>query len=197
MDFHRIKKIIKQKHTLQSHEWKGAVLFLCNEEYVFFIKRSESMPTHRGQIAFVGGHKKENESDPLIVAQREFEEETGLKSDTVHILGYLQTVMTAGLQPIVPVLGKVLIPTTQFLNDIHSNGEWDNCIAYPWSELKNEKKWEFGWRQGKVRFPVLFHYLNQEKYYSKFSKDENHLLWGATANIVWDFLRLYYEFRES
>ena len=155
------------------------------------------MPTHSGQIAFVGGHKKDSELDPLIVAQREFEEETGLNYESFHFLGYLPTVMTANLQPIVPVLGKVLIPTAQFLSDIHSNGEWDNCIAYPWRELKNEKNWEFGWRHGKVRLPVLFHHLNQKKYLSKFNYNENHLLWGATANIVWDFLRLYYEFREG
>lgn len=155
------------------------------------------MPTHSGQIAFVGGHKKEIEIDPIMVALREFQEETGLNSETVELLGYLPTVMTSGLQPIVPVFGKILISTAQFLNDIRSNGEWDNCIAYPWKELKIEKNWEFGWRYGRIKFPVLFHSLNQESYLSKFTDNENHLLWGATACIVWDFLRLYYEFREG
>jgi 8-oxo-dGTP pyrophosphatase MutT (NUDIX family) len=75
MDFHRIKQIVQKEHTLQADEWKGAVLFLCNEEHVFFIKRSEGMPTHGGQIAFIGGHKKNSEFDPWHVIQREFEED--------------------------------------------------------------------------------------------------------------------------
>jgi 8-oxo-dGTP pyrophosphatase MutT (NUDIX family) len=60
MDFHRIKNILSQ-HTPSDSEWKGAVLFLFNEEFVFLIKRAEGMPTHGGQIAFVGGHKKSHE----------------------------------------------------------------------------------------------------------------------------------------
>lgn len=65
------------------------MLFLCNEEHVFFIKRSEKMPTHGGQIAFVGGHKKTGETNPWEVAQREYEEETSQHRSTIEFLGYL------------------------------------------------------------------------------------------------------------
>src|SRR5690606_6898607 len=103
MDFHRIKKILIQ-HTSNSEEWKGAVLFLCNEDHVFLIKRAEDMPTHGGQIAFVGGHKTANETDPWQVAQREFEEETNHSRNCIEYLGCLPIVLTAKMQPIVPVM---------------------------------------------------------------------------------------------
>ncbi len=150
------------------------------------------MPTHSGQIAFVGGHRGENEEDPWIVAQREFNEETGLSQEMVHFLGYLPPVMTARLQPIVPVLAELLIPTENFLSQVSSNGEWDNCLAYPWSELQKEENWDFGWRNGHVRSPVLFHGLRPGLYRSIIDNQQTYLLWGATAAMVWDFLRLYY-----
>jgi 8-oxo-dGTP pyrophosphatase MutT (NUDIX family) len=192
MDFHRIRLIVQNEHTLGPDEWKGAVLFLCNEEHVFFIKRSEEMPTHGGQMAFVGGHKKDGEASPWIVARREFEEETGLPASAIDFLGYLPVVMTARLQPIVPVMGKLLVPTAEFMARVTSNGEWDDCVAYPWTELAVEGSWEFGWRNGHVRTPVFFHTLKRGTFLPKSRDFHTHLLWGATAAMVWDFLRLYY-----
>lgn len=193
MNLHRIKQIVQTEHTLDHREWKGAVLFLCNEEHVFFIKRSEKMPTHGGQMAFVGGHRKESESDPWIVAQREFEEETSHDRKVISFLGYLPIVMTARLQPIVPVMGELLISTEEFLRDVKSNGEWDDVIAYPWTELTKEENWEFAWRNGYAQFPVLFHPIRRNTFIPKGTDFHTHLLWGATASMVWDFLRLYYK----
>lgn len=193
MDFHRIKNIVQTEHTLGPDEWKGAVLFLCNEEYVFLIKRSEKMPTHGGQMAFVGGHKKDHEIDPWISAQREFEEETNLNKSVIECFGYLPVVMTARLQPIVPVMGRLLITTEEFFQNVKSNGEWDDIIAYPWTELMKEDNWEFAWRNGYAKSPVYFHPIRRNTFIPLTNNYHTHLLWGATANMVWDFLRLYYK----
>lgn len=191
MDFHRIKKVLSQ-HTLPDDEWKGAVLFLINEDHVFLIKRSEDMPTHGGQIAFVGGHKKAGEQTPWQVAQREFEEETDHPEEIIEFLGYLPVVMTARLQPIVPVVAKLNIPTAQFLNEIKSNGEWDDVLAYPWSELMREEAWEYAWRHGFSSSPVMFHPIRIGTYLPLEQNGKAHLLWGATAHMIWNFLRLYF-----
>lgn len=193
MNFHRIKQMVQTEHTLHADEWKGAVLFLCNEEHVFFIKRSEAMPTHGGQMAFVGGHRKDDEVEPWVVAQREFEEETSISRVDIEFVGYLPVVMTARLQPIIPVIGKLLIPTNEFFRQVKSNGEWDDVIAYPWKELMMEENWEFAWRNGYAKFPVLFHPIRQGTFIPKTQNFHTHLLWGATASMVWDFLRLYYQ----
>lgn len=192
MDFHRIKDKLQTQHTLSPDEWKGAVLFLFNDQHVIFIKRSEKMPTHGGQIAFVGGHKKLGETDPWVVAQREFEEETGFSRSVIDFTAYLPVVMTARLQPIVPVLGKLLVSTEEFLSDVQSNGEWDDCLAYPWAELMREENWEYGFRNGYSRTPVLFHPIRRGTFIPKSFEFHSHLLWGATASMVWDFLRLYF-----
>ena len=192
MNFHRIKQIVQTEHTLQDHEWKGAVVFLCNDDYVFFIKRSDKMPTHGGQVAFVGGHKQIAENDPWVVAQREFEEETSIHRSDIEFLGYLPMVMTARLQPIVPVMSRLKISTEEFFERVHSNGEWVDVMAYSWSELMQEERWEFAWRIGYSKSPVMFHTIRQGSFKSLTQDYHTHLLWGATASMVWDFLRLYY-----
>jgi 8-oxo-dGTP pyrophosphatase MutT (NUDIX family) len=193
MDFHRIKNVLQCEHTLPGHEWKGAVLFLCNKEYVFLIKRAEHMPTHGGQIAFVGGHKKIHEVNPWIVAQREYEEETSLPAQKLNFLGFLPVVMTARLQPIIPVVAELTMLTEDFVAQAKSNGEWVDIIAYPWGELVEEGRWDFGWRKGYTNLPVMFHTIRSGAYLSPSGNERPQLLWGATASMIWDFLRLYFK----
>lgn len=150
------------------------------------------MPTHGGQIAFVGGHKKPHETDAWIVAQREFEEETHLKADVLEYVGCLPVVMTARLQPIVPVLAKLRIPTAQFFEEVKSNGEWEDILAYPWEELLKEENWEFAWRQGYGKSPVMFHPIKSGSYLPLEKNLKPHLLWGATAGMIWSFFRMYF-----
>ncbi len=151
------------------------------------------MPTHGGQIAFIGGHRLESETDPWIVARREFKEETSLDPVSISFLGHLPVVMTARFQPIAPVMAKLLMTTQEFMRDVKSNGEWDDILAYPWNELTKEENWEFAWRNSHSQLPVLFHPIRRKTYISKGSDFHTHLLWGATASMVWDFLRLYYK----
>ncbi len=193
MDYYRIKKILQNEHTLGENEWKGAVLFLCNDEHVFLIKRSEKMPTHGGQMAFVGGHRQPGEENPWIVSQREFEEETSVSPKHLEFLGYLPVVMTTRLNSIVPVMAKLLISTDDFLKIAKSNGEWDQILAYPWTALMAEQNWDFAWRSGYSQGPLLFHPIRPHSYLHSESSEKSHLLWGATASMVWDFLRLYFK----
>lgn len=180
-----------QKHTLPPEVWKGAVLFLTTESHVIFIKRSEFMPTHSGQIAFVGGHKLHTELDPWITVQREFTEETSLSSTKLDFLGYLPVIMTARLQPIMPVMASIEMSVEDFLSSAKSNGEWDEILAYPWSELMKEENWNFAWRHGFTKNPILYHTIKAHHFLP--DRQHSHLLWGATAGMVWDFLRLYFK----
>ena len=143
-------------------------------------------------MAFVGGHRHSDEQDPWEVAQREFEEETSITRTALEFLGYLPIVMTARMQPIVPVMCSLTISTEQFFREVKSNGEWVDIVAYPWKELMKEENWEFAWRNGYAKFPVLFHPMRRGSFVPNSQDFHTHLLWGATASMVWDFLRLYY-----
>ncbi len=151
------------------------------------------MPTHGGQIAFVGGHKNNHETNPWEVAAREFEEETEHTQENIEFIGYLPAVMTARLLPIIPVVARLKISTDQFMQEVKSNGEWDHILAYPWAELIQEKKWEFAWRNGYTRGPIMFYPIHSGSYLPHDNNQRDHLLWGATAAMIWDFLRLYFK----
>lgn len=150
------------------------------------------MPTHGGQIAFVGGHKKPDETDAWTVAQREFEEETHLKASVLEYVGCLPVVMTARLQPIVPVIARLTIPTAKFFEEVKSNGEWEDILAYPWEELLKEENWEYAWRKGYGMSPVMFHPIKSGSYLPIEKNVKPHLLWGATAGMIWSFLKMYF-----
>jgi 8-oxo-dGTP pyrophosphatase MutT (NUDIX family) len=197
MDLHRIKNRLKQEHTLQGDEWKGAVLFLCDEKFVYLIRRSEEMPTHGGQMAFVGGHKKLDELDAWETVQREFEEETSHSRTIIEFLGFLPVVWTARFQPIVPVVAKLLIPAQDFLYSAKSNGEWVDIMSHPWEKLKDELSWNFAWRVGHSKSAVMFHTLKTRSYQSPHGNERAHLLWGATAGMIWELLRIYNQEKEK
>ncbi|MDD4489199.1 MAG: CoA pyrophosphatase [Paludibacter sp.] len=66
------------------------ILFHENEELkIVFIRRSEYVGIHSGQIAFPGGRYEDSDEDLRTTALREVEEEIGIKADAVEILGYL------------------------------------------------------------------------------------------------------------
>jgi len=56
---------------------------------IVFIRRSEYVGIHSGQIAFPGGKYEDSDEDLRTTALREVEEEIGIKADAVEILGYL------------------------------------------------------------------------------------------------------------
>ena len=50
--------------------WQGVVLLILFQHRILLIKRSEEVPSHKGQLAFMGGHKIESETDPAFGASK-------------------------------------------------------------------------------------------------------------------------------
>lgn len=66
------------------------ILFHENDKMkIVFIRRSEYVGIHSGQMAFPGGRYEEEDGDLQVTALREVEEETGVKADTLEMLGQL------------------------------------------------------------------------------------------------------------
>lgn len=156
------------------------------------------MPTHAGQMAFFGGHKKPQELHPFEVASREYEEESGLSANTIDCLGVLHSVRTAKQQPIIPVVADLKIPIHQFLQSAVSNGEWSELLAVPWKELSHPDHWSWGLLKGATEHKILTSTIAKDRYLShRGSPDQDHVLWGATARMVWNYLALYYQSPKS
>ncbi len=173
--------------------WDGAVCFLVIENHLVLIKRSETMPSHKGQIGFMGGHKSNMEYDPTFTAIREFEEESLLSSVDLEVLGIIDPVKTSRNQVIIPVVCKLNKTIDDFMSSVKSNGEWDNLILAPLKSIMDANNWSHGSVQlSNHNYSVNFYPLLRSncKYYTE--EDQDLVLWGATAKMTLNFFQKYY-----
>ena len=145
------------------------------EAHLILTKRPQTMPTHRGEIAFPGG--KRDTGDPTLVAAalRETHEEIGLRPETVEVVAELDSLNTVASQfTITPFVGVLAAPPVLRPDP----REVDLAFAVPLSDLLDpvayrEESWNLwgAWR------PMAFFELPGET------------VWGATARILDGFLR--------
>jgi 8-oxo-dGTP pyrophosphatase MutT (NUDIX family) len=183
-------------YEFPGNKWKGATMLVKVEDGLFLIQRSASMPTHAGQIACVGGGRHGGEEDPVVTGKREFCEETGFGSDDLKVLGLLPPVFTASSSIIIPIVGEYSGTWNDFAHKVKPNEEWDLGFWVGFTEFEKEELWRYGKRVGRetTSFLLFFDLQNAEKKLCGTFKDGNKLptLWGATARMVWNYLRLVY-----
>ena len=145
------------------------------EAHVLFIKRPETMSTHRGEIAFPGG-----KIDPAVdidvraAALREAHEEVGLEPASVEIVARLGGVATAASRfTITPFVGFLDRRPELVLNP----AEVVRVLQVPLSELLDASLYrEERWDAFRQDMSVFFFELADET------------VWGATARILTDLL---------
>lgn len=135
---------------------------------VLLTRRTDHLDRHAGQVAFPGG-RCEAEETPREAALRETEEEIGLRSAFVEVIGRLDTYETRTGFEVTPVVGLVetgfaLAPDPAEVADV---------FEVPLSFVMNPDNHErhTGEFDGMVRnFYVLPHHT--------------HFIWGATAGML-------------
>lgn len=80
--------------------------------HFLFIRRSDEVASHRGQVAFPGGRVEAHDADLLAAALREAHEEVGLHPQRVDVLGGFETMrtLTSGIA-VAPFVGLIPGPT--------------------------------------------------------------------------------------
>lgn len=163
----------------------GVLMLLFPKEsdlYVLLTKRTSDVEHHKGQISFPGGSVDESDSDIVMTALREAEEEIGLRGDQVEVLGLFDDIWTPSGFCITPVIGY----TTVLPALTPSADEVEEILEVPLSvflERENEtvKKLQ---RSGKS-IDVYFY------------KHGNNEIWGATAAMVRSFLQAFKMFTQE
>lgn len=135
---------------------------------VVLTKRTQHLRHHAGQICFPGGRQEPEDADLKATALREYEEELGVSTEGIDIVGQL---------PDYPVISQFIIrPYLGF--------------------LPNEPKWNPDPGEVADIFTVpLHHLLSQEQHYAykveRFIYDkiwfipwQQRVIWGATAGII-------------
>jgi len=77
------------------------------EASVILTKRTEKLRNHSGQVAFPGGRIDAADPSPEFAALRETQEEIGLGSDRIEIVGRMPDYVSGSGYRIAPVLGIV------------------------------------------------------------------------------------------
>lgn len=77
---------------------------------VLLTERTAHLADHAGQVAFPGGRAQAGDADPIATALRETQEEIGLPSDCITVIGRLDTYVTITGYEVTPVVGLLNAP---------------------------------------------------------------------------------------
>lgn len=166
----------------------AAVLLLLYEKkgetYLLLTKRTEKVADHKGQISFPGGVRDKEDKSLEITALREASEEVGIDIENVEILGILDDCLTVETNYVItPVVG--ILPTLPRFR-INSE-EVDRIIEIPLAFFQ-----DFFKHKPTSNFPDGEAVAG----YPEFQYGQ-HLIWGATARILEQFLSLLALLKEN
>ncbi len=138
--------------------------------YIVFIRRTETVKDHKGQISFPGGARDVNDRTLLHTAVRESREEIGLRTKDIEIVGELDDELTTTSNFVVTPFVAVIPWPYQFKKN---KDEVAEIIRVPVEELL-----------GKGIVKQGSETLNDRPIESYTYSYEGKVIWGATARIL-------------
>lgn len=139
---------------------------------VLLTQRTDTLPTHAGQVAFPGGKLEPGDATPLAAALRETEEEIGLAARFVEPIGYLDSYQTGTGYRVVPVVALIRpgFALTLDAREVADTFEVPlDFLMDPANHQRHAREW-----RGKLRHFYAMPF--GERY-----------IWGATAGMLRNF----------
>lgn len=144
------------------------------EPTLIFTVRTETLPSHKGQISFPGGAIDPDEN-AVQAALRETHEEIGIEPNAVKVLGELDSMPTF-------VSGYVIAPVVGWLDVMPAlapnPAEVAEVLTVPIGDLVEDIRAQPGFSHAGQTYPTeawLWH---------------DHVIWGVTARLLRTFLGL-------
>jgi 8-oxo-dGTP pyrophosphatase MutT (NUDIX family) len=136
---------------------------------VMFTQRTDTMPTHAGQVSFPGGRVQAEDSGPVATALRETVEEVGIDPGFIRPIGRYDRYRTGSnylIDPVVAYLeeGFTIAPDPREVADV-----FEVPAAFLFNPLNHEVRQRE--RNGQIRTFYAMPFGER-------------LIWGATGNLV-------------
>ena len=161
---HKKKKITGE--NLKTSAVLIPLFYNQGQYYVLFTERSDEVNFHKGQVCFPGGTREPSDSSLLQTALREIEEEISLKAKDVEVLGELDDSIALTSNYIISPFVAFIPHPYPFKAD---GREIREIFSVPLSFLMDEANFK------------------QDSYAYEY---EGHIIWGATAGILKQFIDL-------
>ncbi len=144
-----------------------------HEPSLLLTRRTDTVETHKGQIAFPGGMVDETDRDRVHTAVREAEEELGIPPGAVETIGMLDDLSTPTGFTITPVVGLLrTLPALRL-----SQAEVAEAFTVPLSFFADPANAERELR--------VFRGVTREVWTYRY---EGRVIWGATGTIIHRFM---------
>ena len=153
------------------------LLYRKDGEYCLLLnKRTEDVEHHKGEISFPGGARDPEDRDFLDTALRETYEEMGIKQADITVLGDLDDVATRSRFGVRVFVGTIPYPYPFKPSSV----EIAEVLEVPVRGLLDpaNRRQEVRWMNGRTTKQYCYTF-------------EHHLIFGATAQIVMQFLDLF------
>ncbi len=142
-------------------------------------RRTESVQSHQGQMAFPGGRSEPEElaqRNLVATALRETEEEVGISRHLIRVLGSLPEMTTVTNYQVTPFVGILESPLEE-LRLSPAPDEVAEAIWIPWSVLTRASTYQKEMiRRGDVQFPTHVYTVDGRR------------IWGATGAMIKNLL---------
>ncbi|HVA55929.1 MAG TPA: CoA pyrophosphatase [Gammaproteobacteria bacterium] len=165
-------------HMRPRRPWKSAAVLVPVVMHlkgltILLTQRTESLLDHAGQVSFPGGSCEVDDSDPVQTALRETDEETGLDRRFIEAIGFLDGYLTITGYAVTPVVGLVK-PGYRLQPDPLEVAE---VFEVPLVFLRDPANRQI--RSRRVGDRDVGYYLFEYN---------QHIIWGATAGMLVNFL---------
>jgi 8-oxo-dGTP pyrophosphatase MutT (NUDIX family) len=139
------------------------------EPSLIFTVRTDTLPSHRGQVSFPGGSVDARDASPEAAALREAHEELALEPSEVRVLGRLDAIETfVSGYVVTPVVGWIDRPPALRPNP----AEVAEVFSVPVAELTDEIRADPGFSFEGRPYPTEAWIWRR------------HVIWGVTARIL-------------
>ena len=175
----RIHELKNQEKKILNAQKSAVMLLLFNEQNklkVIFIRRSFYVGIHAGQIAFPGGRYEDFDIEIKNTALREIEEEIGLHSENIEVIGRISDIYVPPSNFLISVFVGYLPQKPQYKID---EREVNEIIEIELSEF---------FKENSIIEKEFVVPSTNSKVLAPYYKVGNIELWGASAMVMCEFL---------